>query len=88
MELSPGLLKILSVLSAAAVGTVAVLFLKGTPLYEMAILAAGALFGLPVGAPGQDAPVKALAAKVEAVLQTLRPPPIPPAPYEGPRGNS
>ena len=84
--MSPTLLKILSVVAAAAVGFIAVTYLKGTDLYAPAIFAAGSLFGLPAAVPGADAQTKALTAKVEAVLATLRPPPVPPAPYEGPRG--
>ena len=86
MELSPGLLKIVSVLAGCAVGACAVVFFKGTDLYAPALVAAGSLFGLTFPAPGADQPVKDLTARVTEVLNTLRPPPVPPAPYEGPRG--
>lgn len=80
------MLRILSVLAGVAVGVCAELFLKGTGIYGSAMMAAGALITLPVQGPGADQPVKDLATKIEAVLSTLRPPPLPPAPYEGPRG--
>ena len=74
MEISPAVLKILTFSAGMAGAFVSVTYLKGTDLYAPAMLASGALLGMPVNAPGADAPVKALAAEVKKLADSIRPP--------------
>lgn len=74
MELSPALIKILSFLAGLLGAFVAVTYLKGTELYIPALLASGALLGVPVPVKNDDKSQKELVASVKTLLTSLPPP--------------
>lgn len=78
MDLSPALLKILSFVAGMAGAFVTVMYLKGTEIYVPALLASGALLGVPVPVKNDDKSQKELVASVKSLLTSL-PPPAPAA---------
>lgn len=77
MDLSPAALKILSFGAGIAGAFVTVTYFKGTEMYIPALLACGAMLGIPISVKGENRDVRELAAQVKSLLETIPPPSAP-----------